>query len=103
METKGCKDDLNPDEVTIKGSCRPSGTDNGPNLSLWHTLRYNGLSTTENLDIQLQNSDKMTCPAFFKSEQISGMTVGALTVNPPVTFAHGVDLLISQSRGGCRV
>lgn len=103
METKGWKDDLNPDEVMIKGSCRPSGTDSGPDLSLWHIFRYNGLSTTENMNLQPQNSDKMTCLAFLKSKQISGMTVGALTVKPPLTFAYSVDLLISQSRGGCRV
>lgn len=85
----------------IKGLLRQSGTDNGPDLSPRHIFRYNGSSNAENLNLQPQNSDKM-CPAVFKSEQISGMmTVGALMVNPLLTFAHDVDLLISQSGGGC--
>lgn len=52
QEPEVCEDDLNPDEVTIKGSCRPSGSDNGPDLSLWHTHSYNGSSTTGNFNLQ---------------------------------------------------
>lgn len=70
----GFADHVTQNEVIGRGYHRPSGADNGPDLSLRHTLRYNGSSCSENRNLQPLNG--MTCPVlFYKSEQITWMTV----------------------------